>query len=166
MWSLQSLHLAWYLLLLLCSVVKLLSSSSTSLLRLSFNTLRTLSLEQGSTGALGSPAQLRWSKLKTEQVTIQLWSVLTFKQESHSRAWPTNQSSFTNKILQTPINAVQQNTTTICHQGCIKLLLTKWQQILNINSLKTGYTAGLLYDYRERQQIITFENLQINELKD
>lgn len=51
------------LLLLFCSVVKLLSSSSTSLLRLSFNTLRTLSLEQGSTGALGSPAQLRWSKL-------------------------------------------------------------------------------------------------------
>lgn len=50
-------------LLLFCSVVELLSSSSTSLLRLSFSTLRTLSLEQGSTGALGSPAQLRWSKL-------------------------------------------------------------------------------------------------------
>lgn len=51
------------LLLLLCSVVKLLSSSSTSLLRLSFKTLRTLSLEQGSAGVLGSPAQLRWCKL-------------------------------------------------------------------------------------------------------
>ncbi len=62
--SLQSPPSVWYLLLLFCSVVRLLSSSSTSLLRLSFNTLRTLSLEQGSTGALGSPAQLRWSKLK------------------------------------------------------------------------------------------------------
>lgn len=51
------------LLLLFCSVAKVLSSSSTSLLRLSFNTLRTLSLEQGSAEALGSPAQLRWSKL-------------------------------------------------------------------------------------------------------
>lgn len=51
------------LLLLLCSVMKLLSSSSTSLLRLSFKTLRTLSLEQGSTGALGCPAALKWSKL-------------------------------------------------------------------------------------------------------
>lgn len=50
------------LLLLLCSVVKLLSSSSTSLLRLSFNTLRTLSLEQGSAWLLESPIQL-WSKL-------------------------------------------------------------------------------------------------------
>lgn len=51
------------LLLLFCSAMKLLSSSSTSLLRLSFNTLRTLSLEQGSAGVLESPAQLRWSKL-------------------------------------------------------------------------------------------------------
>lgn len=58
------------LLLLFCSVVKFLSSSCTSLLRLSFNTLRTLSLEQGSAGALGSPAQLRWSKLG------ELWSGL------------------------------------------------------------------------------------------
>lgn len=47
------------LLLLFCSLVKLLSSSSTSLLRLSFSTLRTLSLEHGSAGALGRPAQLR-----------------------------------------------------------------------------------------------------------
>lgn len=51
------------LLLLFCSVVKLLSSSSTSLLRLSFNTRRTLSLEQGSAGALAKLVQLRWSKL-------------------------------------------------------------------------------------------------------
>lgn len=51
------------LLLFLCSVVKLLSSSSTFLLRVSLNTLRTLSLEQGSTGLLGRPAQLRWSTL-------------------------------------------------------------------------------------------------------
>lgn len=43
------------------------SSSSTSLLRLSFNTLRTLSLEQGSAGALGRLAQLRWSKLKIKK---------------------------------------------------------------------------------------------------
>lgn len=49
-----------YLLLFLCSA---LSSSSTFLLRLSFNTLRTLSLEQGSTGDFGRPAHLRWSML-------------------------------------------------------------------------------------------------------
>lgn len=67
-WALPPLSLR--LLLLLCSVVKLLSSSSTSLLRLSFNTLRTLSLEQGSGGALGSPAQLSCCKLG------ELWSGL------------------------------------------------------------------------------------------
>lgn len=58
------------LLLLFCSDVKLLSSSSTSLLRLSFSTLRTLSLEQGSVSAWGSSRKLKWSKLGV------LWSGL------------------------------------------------------------------------------------------
>lgn len=64
-----------YLLLFLCSAVKLLSSSSTFLLRLSFNTLRTLSLEQGSAGLLGRPAQLRWSTLDahTQMETKSFW---------------------------------------------------------------------------------------------